>query len=310
MKTFYSWSRAVRSAIHRMDRGEVGLLSLDIFDTLLLRTTDPELVIDATSTWLAQCLGLSASEVRSARHRAWSLESATAVSKGLDPETPAEAYFRSWIRMLVGDRIDGDDIAEATRDTLEYEIELEKRCLTANTQIMPLLEAANQRRIPIVGVSDMYLESSRIKHLLEHHGILAFMDGVVSSADFGFQKRTGKIFGVGLGQAGFYRGVVASKVLHLGDDIAADGIMPLRSGIKSMPVYDLTAMKSRNRSFYLHRDHNAALAVSNPEDPGTAGLTHDRIKSSDTAKLNLRSIRRMILNSPRVEALKSLVRPK
>ncbi|MCS4089988.1 hypothetical protein [Rhizobium sp. BK176] len=308
MKTYYSWSCAVRAAIRSMDRGDVGVLSLDIFDTILLRTTDPELVIDATSHWLAQCLGLSASDVRSARNRAWSLESATAVSKGHDPETPAEAYFRTWIRLLVGERLSAEDIAEAANDTIAYEIELEKRCLIANAAILPLLKAARTRGIPVVGVSDMYLESSRIKQLLEHHDMMEFLSQVVSSADFGFQKRTGKIFGIGLADTGFYQGVEAPKVLHLGDDMTADGIMPMRTGIKSMPVYDVTAMKSRNRSFYLRRDHNAALAIANPVDPSTVTIDHDGMSSMDAAKLKMRSIRRMILKSPRVEALKNFVR--
>lgn len=308
MKTFYSWARAVEAAIRSMDRGEVGLLSLDVFDTLLLRTTDPELVIDATSNWLAQTLGLSASEVRDTRLRAWSLQSATAVSKGLDPETPAEAYFATWLRMLVGHRIDEDDVAEATKDILAFEVALEKGCLTVNPAIVLLLKAAKQCAIPVIGVSDMYLESARIAQLLDYHGLLEYLTQVVSSADFGLQKRTGKIFGIGLGENGFYRHTAPSKVLHLGDDFTADGVMPVRSGIRSMHVYDAKAMTSRNKAFYLRRDHNAIVTLSDPADPRTASLKYDGLSSLNAVKLRLRTVRRLILKSPRVEALKSLVK--
>ncbi|MNW19038.1 hypothetical protein D3C71_2188510 [compost metagenome] len=67
-------------------------------------------------------------------------------------------------------------------------------------------------------------------------------------------------------------------------------------------------MASRNKAFYLRRDHNATVTLSDPADPRTASLSHDGLSSLNAAKLGLRTVRRLILKSPRVEALKSLVR--
>lgn len=275
------------------------MLSLDVFDTLLIRLTDPDVVIDATCRWLAERTDTDLMTVQAARRRAGGLLSATAVSKGFDPETPAEHYFGTWVRMLVGDRIGNQAVELLAEEALSFELEAEKRCLSPNEAIIPLLDQAKQHGIPVVALSDMYLESSRIGLLLKHHGLSEYLSTVVSSADHALQKRTGRLFARGLAPGGFYDAVAAEDILHIGDDTQADGKMATAKGMQSILVYGLREMAARQRSFYMKRDYPELADMAVAGNPNVGGL-----RCSEKWVLALRSVRRLLIKSPMVQSVR------
>ncbi len=262
MKRFYSWKTAVAAARDAIDEDSISVLSLDIFDTILIRTTEPRLVIEGTCRWLAGRFGIDPAAVMAARLRAVNLLGATNLSHGLDPETPTAALFPVWIRLLAESILSQDDISSIAAETVAFELRSEELCLVPNPEVETLLAYAVERGVRTVAVSDMYLESGHLVELLTAHGIIHLLDQVVSSADFSSQKRTGRIFDIGLGEGGFYNGVRSARILHVGDDLTADGTMPQSKGMESYVVYDRDAMTSRNRAFYMHRDHRQLSIAS------------------------------------------------
>ncbi|MBY3150864.1 hypothetical protein HFO56_00275 [Rhizobium laguerreae] len=273
---------------------------MDVFDTLLMRVTDPDVVIDATCAWLASRTDAHLVTVQSARRRACGLLAATSVSKGFDPETPAEPYFSTWVRMLAGDRLGEPEIASLAAEALEFELDTEKLCLSPNEAVLPLLEQARKSGVPVIALSDMYLDSGRIGVLLEHHGLAGYLSAVVSSADHSLQKRTGRLFEYGLSGEGFYAGATASDILHIGDDTHADGKMPTAKGMQSILVYDFREMCSRQLSFYLKRDY-PTIAARTIE---TGGSAFGQLRGLERAVLVTRSVRRLLIKSPLVQCLR------
>lgn len=268
MRHTNSWASTVRRAQARILRGEVRVLTVDVFDTLLLRRTTPEFVLKATARYAARELGLGVEFVERCRNRAWQMETAQAVSRGFDPDARAAIHFDSWVRLMVGDVRSDIQISGLAARLLAVELEFESECLGQNTEMAGLLSTAKACGVRVVAISDMYLSSVHVRQLLEAHGFSGLIDEIVTSGDVLLQKRTGRLFAHCLREGGeiFAGGAVTdlSKLLHIGDDAIADGAMAKRHGIDSIVTYDLPLMRSRHLQHYssdLPPAHAAAEAA-------------------------------------------------
>jgi FMN phosphatase YigB (HAD superfamily) len=214
----------LRTAIawHRPD-----LLSLDCFDTLLLRGVESEeervsrlgfRVSEAlrargvqrdpravSSTRLAAARAeyrAAAREEREARHS--TILSLQCLALGLDP---------SFMNPLT-----------------EAEIEQETHDLRPNLPLAKVLREARGRGTRVIVVSDMYLPATAILRLLENAGIAVGIDRVYSSSDHGRTKRAGGLFDVVLAT----EGVRADRMLHAGDCRIGDLEAPRRRGVAAV----------------------------------------------------------------------------
>jgi FMN phosphatase YigB (HAD superfamily) len=265
MKIMNSWAAAARLITRRAEHGKVSIVSCDVFDTLLIRKTSPQFVTDATCRFVADELDIPISLAKSQRNRAWAIVVSRSVSNGMDAEASVGDHFLTWMRLLVGDRMDDIELGSLATRVVEKEIEFEQECLAPNVELARALCEAKTHGVKVVAVSDMYLTSTEIATLLRYHGFGEIVDSVASSADYHLQKKTGRLFKK-LADIGFYGEAGTASVLHVGDDTRADGVKALRNGIKSIVVYDRREMASR------------ALALSSGKGATSASVSGDILR--------------------------------
>lgn len=232
----YSWNDAADLIRSEIASGRVRHLSVDVFDTLLIRTTAPESVIEATARFVSGRLGVSLERAVAARADAWTKESADAVHAGKDPDAESASLFKRWIGLL-----GQDNVSEVAKAALAFELDCEAACLAPNPQMIAVLELAKATEVEITALSDMYLSPAEVSSLLSAHGMRHLVGKVVTSGYLGRQKRTGRLFDWFLEWNG------TEGLLHVGDDPAADGTMPAARGIRAISVFDRKRMLARHR---------------------------------------------------------------
>jgi FMN phosphatase YigB (HAD superfamily) len=268
MKHTNSWASTVRRAQGKILRGELEVLTVDVFDTLLLRRTNPNFVLKATVRYVARDLDLGVDFVERCRNRSWQMETAQAVSSGLDPDARVVPHFESWVRLMVGDSRSSEQVVDLAARYLAVELEFEAECLGSNREMAGLLQTAKAAGVRVVAISDMYLSAVHLRQLLDARGFAGLVDVIVTSGDVLLQKRTGRLFAHCLRDDGeiFPSGAARdlSKILHIGDDAIADGTMARKHGITSIVTYDLALMRHRHLQHYasgLPPAHAAAEAA-------------------------------------------------
>jgi predicted HAD superfamily hydrolase len=188
----------------------IQLLSLDVFDTLLLRTCErPEDVFlevgrrAAARGWLAA--GIGPGEFASLRAASQHHNYATL---GREPQLE-DIYGRlpDWI---------------GSRGSLQrLEEEVEGEFCVLNPSVASLVASCRDRNIRVVLLSDMYLGERRVGALLAQAGFdtRVWTDRVFVSVDAGGYKMTGALYEQ---LAAAYPDVPRSAMLHIGDNVQSD----------------------------------------------------------------------------------------
>ncbi len=265
----HSWKSAQQTIEGIVKSKQIDVLSCDVFDTLLIRKTTPLLVEESTCKFVANETGIDLKVVKEARARTWEVVSAFSVTQGFDAEARIKGHFVAWIIMLVAgsETFPEQNIEKLIEDTLEHELKAESVSLKPNIFMMDALKMAKANGIKTIAVSDMYLTSAEITRLLQEHGFEGLLDQVVSSADYGLQKKTGRLFGALLNE-NMLPAKTPKRILHVGDDTKADGIMAEKHGLRSLVVYDTKEMISQNKIRFASK-LNRAYEIS------SAVLSHD-----------------------------------
>jgi predicted HAD superfamily hydrolase len=206
------WSRCVSDLLAALDSAR--LLSLDVFDTLLLRTTarphDVFLEVGrraARRGWLAR--HMAPEHFRAVRITAERRARVARNSGG-----PAEVTLDEiWSAMPSLVRCDPQAGAA-------LEVEVEAETCYVNPAMWSLVEAARARRIPVALVSDMYVSPAQLKTIVERAGCpLDRFDAVLVSSERRGAKWDGTMFAR---LAERFPGVPRSAMLHIGDNRASD----------------------------------------------------------------------------------------
>lgn len=265
-KTLFSWTAAVEFIRSEILSCKVRHLSVDVFDTLLIRTTTPESVIAATARLVGGRIGVPAERVLAARDDAWAKETGEAVRAGKDPDAGSKSLFTSWIGSLASD-VDVEPNVEAA---LSFELSSEAACLAPNLEMVGLLQFAKARGIEVTALSDMYLSPAEVTALLTAHGMGGLVGRVITSGHLGLQKRTGRLFDWYVESMGGSDGL-----LHVGDDPVADGTMPASRGLVAVSVFDRRRMLARQRLSASRIDPAREAALSALQSHTPRSVAHD-----------------------------------
>ena len=181
------------------------IISFDIFDTLIIRpeVNEPSDVFD-----LVHPDDPSFKEKRLEAARISRLE---AESKGLEERKLCEIY-----KHLPG--YDEND-----------EINAELKVCKANKPALTFFNKVKESGKRIIIISDMYLDSSTIEEILQNCGYDLTDVPIYVSSEYGKTKRSGNLFRTVLE----HEEVEAGKVLHIGDNLISDYLMPKKCGMKS-----------------------------------------------------------------------------
>lgn len=218
------------------------ILSLDVFDTVLLRDNSSELgrffkigaemarlteVATAADAFLARDAGTKAT------YRAREAKS------GAREGSLREIHHLS-SRILTG----SEALAE---DFIKVELDFEAATLSVNQTLIDYVEKHIRRGGQAILLSDMYMHQEHIRYLLNKLAVDASLFRlIISSADTLFSKASGLIFPY----VEDLLGVSSSRFFHAGDRLSGDFQKPLKAGWQALhlPV-------SRTDVILRRRDH-------------------------------------------------------
>jgi FMN phosphatase YigB (HAD superfamily) len=221
---------------------EPSSITVDIFDTVLLRKWQPE-------PWRFYCLAKPMSEainkaglksttyqVYSARQNFSKLLRMANLENGKDHETTHSAIMNSIV----------DDLARQQKTRLSKAVQLKLATKLKDIELQyeinqlkpnkPLLKVLNQAKInssKIYFVSDMYLETEELNQLMKSKKIKLFSGGI-SSADTLLGKSSGRSF---LELARKYPNISLISSIHIGDNMRSDFRVPKQIGLKAYYLY-------------------------------------------------------------------------
>lgn len=215
------------------------LLSLDVFDTLLLRRVEtPAAVFDevgrrAAAAGLIGC-GLVPPLFRLARQEA-ERRARQVSGRGGGEVTLTEIYHHAAL---------GDPEALAA-----LELAVEADTLFANPLLLDTLRQLAGRNCPVVLLSDMYLPSDTLRDLLRGAGVGDWLyQGLYVSCMEGCSKHEGGLFHRLLADHPHLR---PAHILHIGDDAIGDVAMARAAGLQALhyvPPPELAQLRERERT--------------------------------------------------------------
>lgn len=192
---------------------KIKLLSLDCFDTILWRKTAAprDVFFNLAKNKTFNSLGFNAFTRISAEGKTRQM---MALSKGSIEVTLKDIYQNGFCP------ITDEQVEQMIKDELEAEID----ACYAFFPMLELIEAAHQRNIKIIIVSDTYLKEQQLRFLLSKtmpSSVLDKISAIYCSCEYGKSKTNGIFFDV----------LKKSKlppeaILHIGDNLAADYVMP------------------------------------------------------------------------------------
>lgn len=196
----------------------VRVLSLDCFDTLVVRVVPNDVVVPAKARALADRLGCRLDDASVLAHR-----TAFARAAASSGRASGEWTVSAWLVALAADH--GLDKRLVVDAGLEAELEVERRLTRTDPEAHTLVALARARGLRVCVASDTWLDEPLLAALLAHHGIAA--DLVVSSGTAGASKRAGTLF------APLARtlGVAPDQILHVGDNWKADQVRAAAAGL-------------------------------------------------------------------------------
>jgi FMN phosphatase YigB (HAD superfamily) len=206
--------------------GQVEVVSSDVFDTLLLRTTKSERsrILSGErlfSDLLAPCgFSVPADILADVRIHAQGLAFRALKLRRCPGEVKLEEIVSHQLAVL---GLPQSLVAERVR----IEIDVEKASLVPNRYLADLLMAHRRAGARVVAISDTILTSDAVRALIEHFHGPKLVERVYSSADHGLTKRHGELFAA-VAEA---EGVPLSRFVHVGDDRLADVQIPAAKGV-------------------------------------------------------------------------------
>lgn len=203
----------------------IDMISVDVFDTLLLRTVRSarSRIVHGerlfSSFLRARGRHIEPTLLSTARWEAERLAFRTLAVRGSGEARLLDVIDRQL--SLLGLPLS----VRAAR--LAIELDVEKASLVANRTLAAVLRARREKGSRIVAVSDTMLSSADLCELIRHFHGHDLVDQIYSSADQGRTKRNGDLFP----RVAEAEGVSLGRILHIGDDPHADVCRPSALGL-------------------------------------------------------------------------------
>jgi predicted HAD superfamily hydrolase len=223
----------------RIDAGQVRLISLDIFDTLLARCVEPPVIVQhAVCRAVGKQVGIAPSVVWQARQQAEQTLRAEAVAGGFDHECRYVDLLPRWM-----DNMFKEHDPALGHSICQTELALETASLHVKPEAHVFLDWVREQRVKMVATSDMYLNSDMLCELLGRKGLLHYFDHVYVSADYQEGKYSGRLFRRMLQR----QEVRASHVVHIGDNPVSDRRMACKEGLHGVWLYEKKDLRRREK---------------------------------------------------------------
>lgn len=208
--------------LQRVPADTVRLLSVDLFDTLLIRTNDsPDALFRAVAR-RAQAQDPTDMTLAPPLFAALRRKAAVEAERDLGAArvTLAEIYRRLPAALLPLERL------------MVLEVEIEAEGVRINPLVADLIAEMVNRGVPVVATSDMYFGHQALTTLLRRAGFdSTLFRGLYVSSELGQTKREGGLFPCLLRDV---PDLNPAHLCHIGDDPQADDLVPRRFGITTV----------------------------------------------------------------------------
>lgn len=143
-----------------------------------------------------------------------------------DPEFTLDELLQEWLSPFAEAR----GIPFELTYWREEELLIELSFLEAKPGVADTLQQLKQRGIPVVVISDMYMDAAALWAILQKCGLASYIADLHVSSESRRGKYSGKLF------EQVVSGLAANRtaLLHIGDNLWSDGIAPARLGIQSV----------------------------------------------------------------------------
>lgn len=219
--------------LQKLDFKNCKLLSVDIYDTLLVRLLNEP-------TDLFKELGKNLTNIQSQVYytndefkeiRINSEKKARIASKNKYNEVNIYDIYNHFPNNL-----------ENINSVLEHELILEEKFSFINDFILNIIIKAYTNNIPVILVSDMYIPKDKMLHILETNNFnISYLDNIFMSCDFKKNKSSGSIWDLVLNT---YSHLNPKSIFHIGDNFTSDVLIPRNFKIKTFHYKTGSSKKS------------------------------------------------------------------
>ena len=195
-----------------------GLVSFDIFDTLLYRKTNtPEIIFDLVGKHFGihgfRKMRMNAQDEASRRTYA------------------ANGYPHADMNEIYGVLSERTEIPVDWKEVKNFEIQIEGDALVANREMLEIFRYAKETGKRVVATSDMYLLADTLRGYLERNGFEGF-DYIYCSADEHKAKFNKELFA----EVARRENISCEQILHIGDKQRDDVDFPASFGMQTFLV--------------------------------------------------------------------------
>lgn len=206
------------------------VISLDIFDTLLLRATGKPNDI-FVHLWSQVKNTPRVCDIAEEEFRKLRIE---AERRARNRKKSKEVFLQDIYAEIP------DFVCSDKQWLQEQELACEEAYCYANPNMTELLQQIAQAGKHVVLLSDMYLNQSQVSSLLEHSGIVTRQfDTIIISCEYNCSKQSGQLYRVLLER---YPDIKPEGILHIGDNRNSDYEQALKYGINAVH-YDVIPEK-------------------------------------------------------------------
>nr|VFK11754.1 MAG: Haloacid dehalogenase-like hydrolase [Candidatus Kentron sp. LPFa] len=259
------------------------LRTVDVWDTLIRRTCNPETVKLATALHVflrfPHSLGVGLSnhwhlyEKRIEIERIMARE---AEATGYDGEYEFIAVFRRWLETILRYPL-SQDLDGIAKEIAENELRFEIINTFPDDGIIDFL--ASHPAEKTLYLSDFYMTSAMVDRILAHHGLNTLFPQGVVSCDVMLNKRSGRLFKY-IQQM---QNVGSNEHIHIGDNEYSDVEIPRQLGVTAihyLPEADHRARIERDALFSSRDVLFTHMAESARQAAGSLGNRNDDAKAA------------------------------
>lgn len=291
---------------HKIRTQGIDTITLDIFDTILLRKIWPENLqfYKVARVWLPIFNGcfskdITTDEIYSVRlysrnelihiNREYNYTEAEKFS--LESEKEYDVNLDNWFMEIINyfaskysKNLNEKQKQMLLKQMIDIELSTEKENLIPNTELINTLLQLKRKhkKLKIFYLSDMYLRTPDITHLFDHFGIHIF-DGGITSTEAEYTKATGNLYNYIHATKKLYKGFNLSRNLHIGDNKTSDYMNALISGSDAVLYHKIRFRRVRTllgqaKIWYIHRQieaHDKRILQSSTQEPDSpANIWH------------------------------------
>jgi FMN phosphatase YigB (HAD superfamily) len=222
----------------------IRVIGFDVFDTVIRRRVEPEMVKDAVARELVRVSGCG-TDWRPLRQLRASMEQALydeRLATGRDGEFTLEEMMRRWLAGAAG-ILPTPLLPAVLPHLLAYEYKMECRAQALTPHIRELLVSLHRNDRRIVFVSDMYFPEEAIRGFLDNLGVGHCFAAGYTSCDHNRRKSTGRLFERVLER----EDIAPHELLFVGNNAQVDVEPARRLGISAIHIADADEHQRRLR---------------------------------------------------------------